>query len=54
MTTDDKSDWDRWLAEHIKVCETCRASFEEMAGAMCEEAFAKLQAELKKHKEPRP
>lgn len=47
---DPAQTWDQWLAEHIKTCETCRLSFEEMEGGMCPVAFEKVKEYAKKEK----
>lgn len=41
-------DWDAWIIEHRKTCPTCQRAWDTADSAMCEEAFAKLQEELKK------
>jgi len=40
--------WDTWIIEHRKTCPTCQRAWDEADSPMCEEAFAKLQEELRK------
>lgn len=46
---DHRIDWDRWFARHSQTCPICG----EEGGPLCEEAFGKLQQELKRMKDER-
>ena len=47
---EEQVDWNKWLAEHIKTCDQCNRSFNEVDGdGMCEVAFKKFKELLREY-----
>ncbi len=44
---DEAVGFDAWMESHKPTCERCRLSMDEMDGAICKEAFAKMQESLR-------
>lgn len=44
-------EWKQWLFDHMQSCETCAQAFNEMNGAMCEAAFAKMRELWQRHRD---